>query len=497
MNGRLKKIILLTLIAALFFGTSQIQRELNSDRDKLGLTHIEVLQNAPPVIAFATVALGGFRGLIANALWIRASELQDEDKFFEMAQLSDWITKLEPHFAQVWAHEAWNMAYNISVKFKDWPDRWRWVKRGIELLRDEGLKYNPNEILIYQNLGLIFQHKMGANLDDAHMYYKKMWAEEMGQIFNSPHPDWNELINPKTDEGKARKKLLIEKYKLDPAFMKECDDKYGPMEWRLPEAHAVYWGAIGLKYAEENPTRVNREDYMSLRRLIYQSMQLSFRRGKLIRNPLSPIGFDTSANIEIIPHVNASYEEAMEQEEKMRLNIATGHRNFLRDAVYYLYTSNREKDAAKWYAYLGKKYPNNYLLEANTNSLASQLTLDDYVFARVGEEVNDTDNAKTRALLEGLINSSLFNLVIDEYDRYISFENFAVKARARYISKTAARAGDSLHIATIPEIKAQVLERMLNPTNGLPMEMQTMLRSKLGLKPATNSPPAMIIQPAK
>jgi hypothetical protein len=36
------------------------------------------------------VALGGFRGLIVNALWIRASEMQDEDKFFEMAQLADW-----------------------------------------------------------------------------------------------------------------------------------------------------------------------------------------------------------------------------------------------------------------------------------------------------------------------------------------------------------------------------------------------------------------------
>ena len=80
------------------------------------------------MLAFTTVALGGFRGLISNALWIRANDLQDEDKFFEMAQLADWITKLEPHFVQVWLVQAWNMAYNISVKFKDYPDRWRWVR---------------------------------------------------------------------------------------------------------------------------------------------------------------------------------------------------------------------------------------------------------------------------------------------------------------------------------------------------------------------------------
>src|SRR5580765_489839 len=130
MNPKPKKILLLGAAVVLLFSVSRIQNSLNSDRDKLGLTRIQPLENAPPVLAFTTVALGGFRGLISNALWIRASDLQDEDKFFEMAQLADWITKLEPTFVQVWLVQAWNMAYNISVKFKDYPDRWRWVKRG-------------------------------------------------------------------------------------------------------------------------------------------------------------------------------------------------------------------------------------------------------------------------------------------------------------------------------------------------------------------------------
>ncbi len=110
MNPRLKKLILLVLAAALLAGSSRIQNSLNRDRDRLGLTRVEPLENAPPVLAFTTVALGGFRGLIANALWIRANDLQDDDKFFEMAQLADWITKLEPHYAQVWIVQDWNMA---------------------------------------------------------------------------------------------------------------------------------------------------------------------------------------------------------------------------------------------------------------------------------------------------------------------------------------------------------------------------------------------------
>src|SRR5512138_3927656 len=156
MKPRLKKILLTVLALLLLAGLYPVQRSMNLDRKNLGLTRIEPLDNAPPVLAFTTVALGGFRGLISNVLWIRASELQDQDKFFEMAQLADWITKLEPHYVQVWLVQAWNMAYNISVKFKDAKDRWRWVQRGIELLRDDGLRFNKNETLIYRELAWFF-----------------------------------------------------------------------------------------------------------------------------------------------------------------------------------------------------------------------------------------------------------------------------------------------------------------------------------------------------
>src|SRR5437660_12606352 len=215
------KMILLALLAIVLLGAvSRVQQSLHRDREALGLTRVQPLENAPPVLAFTTVALGGFRGLISNALWIRASDLQDEDKFFEMAQLADWITKLEPHFVHVWLVQAWNMAYNISVKFTDFGDRWRWVKRGVELLRDDGLRYNPNETLIYRELAWFFQHKMGQNLDDANVYYKQEWANEMAAVFAKKTPDLDELIHPPNDDARRRLTLLTNKYKMDPVFMK-------------------------------------------------------------------------------------------------------------------------------------------------------------------------------------------------------------------------------------------------------------------------------------
>ena len=243
-----------------------------------------------------------------------------------MAQLADWITKLEPHFVQVWAFEGWNMAYNISVKFKDYSDRWRWVKRGIELIRDEGLRYNPNAVMLYRELAWYFQHKMGANLDDANMYYKQQWANAMAEVFDKKTPNLEELIHPKTPDEQRRADLLRDKFKMDPRIMREVDEKYGPLEWRLPEASAIYWAYLGLRYAAANPSRTKQDDLINLRRVIYQSLLLDIYRGRMERDPYEKV-FELGPNLAIIPKLNDAYEQAMKDDPKDRTQIEDAQRN--------------------------------------------------------------------------------------------------------------------------------------------------------------------------
>jgi hypothetical protein len=141
----------------------------------------EPLKNAPPSLAFATVAMGAFRGLVVDVLWMRADKLKEEGQFFDAKQLAEWITTLQPRFSAVWEFQAWNMAYNISVAMPaTQPDqRWRWVKNGYELLRDEGIPLNPKNVGLYRELARIFQHKIGGVTDDAHKYYKFQLAMAM------------------------------------------------------------------------------------------------------------------------------------------------------------------------------------------------------------------------------------------------------------------------------------------------------------------------------
>ncbi len=497
MNSRLKKIILVVLAVVMLVVSSRVQVSLNQDRSKLDLTRVEPLENAPPVLAFTTVALGGFRGLISNILWIRANDLQEQDKFFEMAQLADWITKLEPHFVQVWLVQAWNMAYNISVKFKDYPDRWRWVESGISLLRDQGLAYNPNEVLIYRELAWFFQHKMGQNLDDANMLYKQMWANQMAEVFGNKTPNLDELITPQTLDQTNRARLLVERYKMDPAFMKQVDERYGPLEWRLPESHAIYWAAQGLKKARENPSKVKPEDLITLRRVIYQSMQMSFQRGRMVVNPFAKL-FEFGPNLAIIPKVSAAYEEAAKEDEPNRDHILRAHRNFLRDAIYFLYSHARVADAQRWWDYMAEKYPDKHVIDGNLESIPSKFSMREYVISRIQEDTSETmARDRMKAMIEGLLINSYTSLAIGEDDRAAGYKLLARQSLETYQSKTKER-GEALAMSSFEEMDREIFNRMLDPDEGVPAEMRAVLRSLSGMPPepapeaapGTNAPPA-------
>lgn len=169
---------------------------IRDTREDMGLVANPSLENAPPSLAFATVAMGAFRGLIVDILWIRADNLKQEGKFFDAKQLAEWITVLQPRFAAVWDYHAWNMAYNISVAIPNTQpeQRWHWVKNGYELLRDRAIELNPHNIMLYRSLAWIFQHKMGGVSDDCHKYYKRELALSMRPLLGDKNSVYFEAL---------------------------------------------------------------------------------------------------------------------------------------------------------------------------------------------------------------------------------------------------------------------------------------------------------------
>ncbi len=197
---RLRDVIILSVcifIAVVLFVISGSSLDyINSQRQKMQLVSNEPLKNAPPSLAFATVAMGAFRGLVVDILWIRADKLKEQGQFFDAKQLAEWITTLQPRFSAVWVFHAWNMAYNISVTIPaTQPDqRWQWVKNGYELLRDQGIPLNPKSLELYRELARIFQHKIGDVADDAHKYYKLQLALSMEPLLGPADNQYFEAL---------------------------------------------------------------------------------------------------------------------------------------------------------------------------------------------------------------------------------------------------------------------------------------------------------------
>ena len=234
----------LALVALLLAGA--FNTRLLALRSRAHLTLAPPTRNLPPSVALTTVVLGGFRGVLADILWMRAGRLQDEGRFFELVQLSDWIAKLQPRSPAIWAYHAWNMAYNISALMPANADRWRWVRDGIVLLRDEGLAANPGSARLYQELAWLFLHKLGTDSDHAAAYYREQWAAEVASGAVS----------------------------LDPARVAAIEREFGALDWHTPQAQAIYWAMAGLPFARAD------FDDLSLRRMVYQALLQLIAQGR-------------------------------------------------------------------------------------------------------------------------------------------------------------------------------------------------------------------------
>jgi len=417
---RFTSILLVGLAGAGFWLAGSRQQTLLQARRDFHLTRGEPLENSPPLVAFTTVALGGFRGIIADLLWLRSSQLQQDGKYFELVQLADWITKLEPRMAHVWAFHGWNMAYNVSVLFNEPTDRWRWVRQGIGLLRDEGLKYNPGEPNLYRELGWIYQHKMSGNTDQMNVYYKRWWADEMAELFDGPRPNYATLAPDRIHRMK-------EMYKLDPVLMEQVEREYGALDWRLPQAHAIYWAWRGKRFARNF-------ELVQLDRMTFQSMADAALQGELFSNPVEGV-FITGPNLALIPKARRAYEQAIAANPG-ETSMQSGHRNFLREAIVVLYTHHRLAEARDILDDLRRRYPSP---ELNRD-------LDSYVYGRMTEFLTSIGQREAVGMIMGSLQQSWFWLAMGDQDQAQGYQQLARSVwreymRTRFDKEIAERAG--------------------------------------------------------
>lgn len=258
---RLPWVLLLALLVVL--AAWQSRRLADHRRAGMPEAYTGYTSDVPPALNFVMVGLGGFRGIVSEVLWFRVNRLQEEGRYLELVQLADWLTMLDPHAAEAWTYNAWNLAYNISVMMARDEDRLRWVHNGIALLRDEGLRFNPREAQLFRELAWLYQNKIGDVLDNAHLAYKLDLAQTMSPLVRA------DGTVDATPENRPRFDAL----RLDPDRMLALERRFGPLDWRVAESHAIYWASQGLEFATGT-------ERLMCRRGVYQPLILSVVRGR-------------------------------------------------------------------------------------------------------------------------------------------------------------------------------------------------------------------------
>ena len=184
------------MVGGMVAGGGLVPRLLQKAREQELRYTADPVEGAPPIVALGT-AIGALRGIIADYLWIKLQSRKEQGLFYEAMADADLITKLQPRFAEVWGFHGHNMAYNISVLTNTPEERWAWVNAGIDLIRNRGLRYNPNDLGLNKELAFFFAHKLDGVADDAHLHYKREFARE-----------WHFLLGPPPMDTAARERWL-------------------------------------------------------------------------------------------------------------------------------------------------------------------------------------------------------------------------------------------------------------------------------------------------
>ena len=519
-------LLLICVSIGMLIGIRAVQRDLDAQVAKHHLRFTGQIKNAPPLVVFTTVAMGSFRGLVADLLWLRAGALKDKGSYYEQVQLARWIVDLQPTFSGATVYLAWNMAYNISVTCSDFGDRWRWVNEGITLIRDKAIEYNPEDYQLYKELAWIFQHKIGNVMDDANLYYKNQLALQMAAIFGNK-PDWKQMAAapvgrkaflaayppehrlwsiaadagmPDYDAfyaafkksapelpaelGKAlagdkklydavlnylRAELLRDRCKLDSKMILDLNTKYGEMDWRVPESQAIYWATKSL---ECTPDKRN----INVDRLVTQSLYESFKAGRILtidaKNYESII---VVPNLALVDAVYRTYTDAQtyhDGEGAFYSSFRTARINFVKEAISILYNYGAFSKAEEYYKMLVKD--DGVQKKETVEGTVYYHNLEEFVMAQWVEIITSANPKQASEIISGLIFRSIYYMLGNDNDAAVANERIARYIYNFYVTNIGNNA--RMKIPPFKELKRTMVENCMRT---FPPELTALLKAKI------------------
>ncbi|MFZ5833670.1 MAG: hypothetical protein ACOY3P_26590 [Planctomycetota bacterium] len=251
---------------------SQLRQQYNLSQTNLGQ-----LDPASETLRLATL---GLRGVAVAALWQKANDYKMQKNWTSLAATLEQIGKMQPNSVSVWEHQGWNLAYNVSAEFDDYRDRYHWVMRGVDYLR-QGIGYNQHDARLIWYVGWVIGQKIGRS--DETKEYRRLFKED--DEFHGARPmsqrdnwlvakEWYQKTIDAVDGGATLKKSPL-LYRSDPAKAQinfaaqlEKEGVFGEtavLQWGIGFEEWKQFGDIELPSADGRKVRLNDRDDLEAR----------------------------------------------------------------------------------------------------------------------------------------------------------------------------------------------------------------------------------------
>lgn len=150
----------------------KLARLRNDPEHPLSQASLGQIDPASETMKLATL---GLRGVAVNLLWEKANYYKKTEDWTNLTATLEQLAKLQPNFITFWKFQAWNLTYNVSVEFDYYKDRYTFVRRGIQFLK-EGEQYNRDNPHLLWDLGWFIGQKIGRA--DEHVQYRRLFKND-------------------------------------------------------------------------------------------------------------------------------------------------------------------------------------------------------------------------------------------------------------------------------------------------------------------------------
>ena len=303
-----------------------------------------------------------------------------------------------------------------------------------------------------------------AKLVDHYLSLRQMPARFSKEAF-AVIDDWRDSEALEAFDVFARAAKLRSEWKFDIDFMIRLNKLYGPVDiddpektyplrWDNPATHAIYWGALGLEVAGR-PEQY-RVDEKNTDRIIFHSLQMLFRRGRVVmyEEPEQGTAVFLLPDMQMFDVCNRFWQEIIDKYEEFEGGnpkaVRGGHKNFLENALVMFYQSGHTRKAEQIYRQLQTQHEFDDTGYVRTEYKVPMMT---FVRNRLREELQSIGIHDATEFIISTLREGYFRYALYEDDEAAGRENMAREVFEMYQEEMGRQEQDRVGLPSLDRLR--------------------------------------------